>query len=91
MTGHTVVTVLYLSVSLIWLATKGRSLIERNSGYLIPIMVFGIGSGMMILEPSHSQDREGIGALTYGLVVTGISLIGFLIVFILEQIKRRKG
>ncbi|MGD6967717.1 hypothetical protein ACQCVP_14915 [Rossellomorea vietnamensis] len=91
MTGHTVVTVLYLSVSLIWLATKGRSLIERNSGYLIPIMVFGIGSGMMVLGPSHTQGWAGIGAVTYGLVVTGISLIGFLIVFIIEKVKRRKG
>ncbi|WP_162785340.1 hypothetical protein [Bacillus sp. P14.5] len=91
MTGQTIVTIIYLAVSLIWLATKGRTLIERNSGYLIPIMVFGIGSGMLILGTNYSRGWAGIGAMTYGLLVTGISLIIFLIVFIFEEVKRRKG
>ncbi|TYS15166.1 hypothetical protein FZC78_16050 [Rossellomorea vietnamensis] len=91
MTGHTIVKILYLSVSLIWLATKGRSLIERNDGYLIPIIVFGIGSGMMVLGTNHTNGWAGTGAVSDGLLVTGASLILFLIVFIFEEIKRRKG
>ncbi|MGM0843773.1 MAG: hypothetical protein ACQEUT_02265 [Bacillota bacterium] len=90
-TGHTIVTIIYLSVSLIWLATKGRLLIERNGGYLLPIIAFGIGSGMLVLGTNFSKGWAGIVDNTTGLFVTAASLIGFLVVFIFEEIKRRYG
>jgi hypothetical protein len=84
MSDQSLVTLLYLSVSVIWLAIKGRSLIKRNSGYYLPIIVFGIGSGMLVLGTNYSKGWEAMGFGTYGLIVTAVSLVIFLVVFIYE-------
>jgi hypothetical protein len=89
--GQSIMTLLYLSVSVVWLATKGRSLIKRNSGYYLPIIAFGIGSAMLVLGTIYTKGWEAMGFMLWGVIVTAVSLIIFLVVFIYEETNARKS
>ncbi|WP_421385345.1 hypothetical protein ACOJQI_11450 [Bacillus salacetis] len=91
MSGQFIVTLLYLTVSVVWLATKGRSLIKRNNGYYLPIIAFGIGSAMLVLGTNYTSGWEAMGLMLWGFIFTAASLIIFLVVFIYEEKNARKG
>jgi hypothetical protein len=91
MTDEIIVILFYSLLMIIWLAAKGRTLIKRNSGYLFSIISLVAGTGLLIIGPTFARGWEAIGFTTYGLIITAVSIISFLIVFICEEVKERKG
>jgi hypothetical protein len=84
--GTTAVSVIYFSAVILWFFFVGIKILKRSWLYIIPIVLFLFSSGILVLGTNYGEGGwASVGYLVYGSLGIGLSLVIYLIVFIIVR------